>query len=154
MAKKQKFQQQPQKKSHTGLAILLLFFQILVMIVAGFLMFVYWPSEPQPELNVNPINTKVYSSLVAVGIEDAIVDAQQERVVILYRLPATLDKETSWFYVFGAAAVNSPGSEKVVIQALINDAPTEKVTASVADITAARVGTLTEQEFRSKLIFE
>ena len=52
------------------------------------------PSQPEPEIIPNPLNTELYLALASVGIEDAVVDITPERALVRYNLPENMSKES------------------------------------------------------------
>lgn len=139
------------KKPSKRHRILYITLGIIIVLVTGLLIFLYWPASTIPELELNPINSQIYSTLVAIGIEDAVIEAGTDEIFIVYELPETIDKETSWYYIMGSVAENAPSTKIVRIQAYIKGEATEKITVNMEDIQKARSGTISEEEFKTKI---
>lgn len=128
-----------------------IFLAVLILIFGSLAAFIFIPTPAEEEIVLNPINSDIYSALVAIGIKDAFVDMTQERVIVSYDLPANIQKEASWYYVMGVVASTSSNSGKVIIQAYVNSKATEEVTVQMIDIQEFLNEQLTDAEFTSKL---
>src|SRR3989338_725966 len=87
---------------------------LIAILVAGAAV-IYLLPTPQA-VSVNEKNNEIYSLMVAGGIEDAVVDATADRVLVTYDLPANLAKEASWFHTMGAVAAAVPESKALIIE--------------------------------------
>lgn len=150
MAEDNASKEEPKKKSGKKRVVL----AIVVVILIGLGVFTFLPTPAEEELTLNPKNSEIYSALVAVGIEEAFVDATEERVIVAYDLPSEIEKEVSWYYIMGTVASIAPDSEKVIIQAFVNDEATEEVTVQMKDIIDFLNERITEEEFKSRPIIQ
>ena len=108
------------------------------------------PSQPEPEIIPNPLNTELYLALASVGIEDAVVDITPERALVRYNLPENMSKESVNYYIMGAAAAIT-NSSKIVIQVYENFTPLEEVIVSTEDVLAFMNETITYEEFEKRI---
>jgi len=108
------------------------------------------PSQPEPEIIPNPLNTELYLALTSVGIEDAIVDITDERALVRYNLPENMSKESVNYYIMGAAAAIT-NSSKIVIQVYENFTPLEEIVVSTEDVLAFMNETITYEEFEKRI---
>ncbi len=122
----------------------------LIVVVVGGLMFL---PAPTGEVVLNEKNSEIYSLLVAGGINESMVDATPQRVLIQYDLPEDLDKEASWYFAMGAAAAASPESQKVIVQAFVGGNATEKVSVKTKDVLDYLARNITDLEFVNKFEF-
>lgn len=122
----------------------------LIVVVVGGLFFL---PAPTGEVALNEKNSEIYSLLVAGGINESMVDATPQRVLIQYDLPEELDKEASWYFAMGAAAAASPESQKIIVQALVNGDATEKVSVKTKDVLDFLARNITDLEFVGKFEF-
>ncbi|HLE07047.1 MAG TPA: hypothetical protein VI933_00305 [archaeon] len=127
--------------------IAILVLALIVIIIVGY-MFI---PAPTGEIILNEKNSEIYSLLVAGGINESMVDATAERVLIQYDLPEGMEKEASWYFVMGSAAAASPESEKVVAQAFVGENPTEKVSVKTKDVLDLLAGRINDAEFAGKV---
>ncbi len=127
--------------------IAILVLALIVIIIAGYM---FLPA-PTGEVVLNEKNSEIYSLLVAGGINESMVDATAERVFIAYDLPEGMEKEASWYFAMGAAAAASPDSEKVVVQAFVNDKATEKVSVKIKDVLDLLAMKITDSEFSQRV---
>jgi len=128
------------KKLLIGLAVVLAFVIIILSL----------PTQPEPEITPNPLNTGLYLALASVGIEDAVVDITPERALIRYNLPANMSKESANYYIMGAAATIA-NSSKIVIQVYENFMPVEEVVVSTEDVLAFINGTISYKELEKRI---
>ena len=79
-----------------GKGIIIMFTAFFVALVFG-LLYEMCATNPKVEENIEirEENTQLYAALVAVGIEDAIVDITDERALIRFNLPNNLNKEAT-----------------------------------------------------------
>lgn len=108
------------------------------------------PSQPEPEIIPNPLNTELYIALASVGIEDAVVDITPERALVRYNLPENMSKESVNYYIMGAAAAIT-NSSKIVIQVYENFTPLEEVVVNTDDVLAFMNETITYEEFEKRI---
>jgi len=108
------------------------------------------PSQPEPEIIPNPLNTELYIALTSVGIEDAVVDITPERALVRYNLPENMSKESVNYYIMGAAAAIT-NSSKIVIQVYENFTPLEEVVVNTDDVLAFMNETITYEEFEKRI---
>lgn len=127
--------------------IAILVLALIVIIIGGYM---FLPA-PTGEIILNEKNSEIYSLLVAGGINESMVDATPERVLIQYDLPEGMEKEASWYFVMGAAAAALPESEKVVAQAFVADKATEKVSVKMKDVLDLLAGKINDAEFAGKV---
>ncbi len=120
----------------------------LIVIIVGAYMFI---PAPTGEVVLNEKNSEIYSLLVAGGINESMVDATSERVLIQYDLPDGMEKEASWYFAMGAAAAASPDSDKVVVQAFVADKATEKISVKIKDVLDLLAGKISDAEFSEKV---
>ena len=152
MAKKKsklKIEQAAPKPGISKKKIALLVMALIILIVGAYL---FLPA-PTGEVVLNEKNSEIYSLLVAGGINESMVDATQQRVMIQYDLPEELDKEASWYFAMGAAAASSPESEKIIVQALVGGNPTEKVSVKTKDVLDYLARNITDLEFVNRFEF-
>ncbi len=149
MAKKTE-EKTEQAKPTVGISkkkIAILVLALIVIIIVGYM---FLPA-PTGEVVLNEKNSEIYSLLVAGGINESMVDATAERVLIQYDLPDGMEKEASWYFAMGAAAAASPDSEKVVVQAFVADKATEKVSVKTKDVLDLLSKKITDEEFSARV---
>ena len=134
--------------SKKKIAILVL---VLLLIIVGAYMFI---PAPTGEVALNEKNSEIYSLLVAGGINESMVDATPAAVIIQYDLPAGMEKEASWYFAMGAAAAASPESEKIIVQAFVNDKATEKISVKTKDILDLLSKKISDADFQGKITAE
>jgi len=131
---------------------IIIFTAFFVALVFGLL---YEMSATNPEVEENieirEENTQLYAALVAVGIEDAIVDITDERALIRFNLPNNLNKEATWYYIMSASAAIAPETDKIIIQTYENYERREEVTVNTTDVIALINGSITMEEFQKML---
>ena len=131
---------------------IIIFTAFFVALVFGLL---YEMSATNPEVEENieirEENTQLYAALVAVGIEDAIVDITDERALIRFNLPNNLNKEATWYYIMSASAAIAPETDKIIIQTYENYERREEVTVNTTDVMALINGSITMEEFQKML---
>ena len=125
---------------------------VLSVIAAAALFFLSQPDAQAKEVELEDKNSAIYSLLVAGGIKDALVDATQERVIVDYELPFSMDKQASWFYVMGSVAAVSSSSEMIVLQASQGGIASEKMTVKMADALDFLNNKTSEERFKGKMI--
>lgn len=148
MAKK-KDEKVPKKKSGW---LKQFFLSIMLLLVIGCALIMILPTFEKEDIVPSDLNSDIYSLLVAVGISDALVDVTPERVAVVYELPADLDEETANYYAIGAVAGAAPDSEKIVLQPHAKGVPGETVTVAMDDINGFIGGSITDEEFGSRLV--
>jgi len=132
---------------------------IIIMLTAFFVALVFGllyemcATNPEVEENIEirEENTRLYAALVAVGIEDAIVDITDERALIRFNLPNNLNKEATWYYIMSASAAIAPETDKIIIQTYENYERREEVTVNTTDVIALINGSITIEEFQKML---
>ena len=150
MANKKTEEKTEQAKPAVGISkkkIAILVAALIVIIIGGY-MFI---PAPTGEVVLNEKNSEIYSLLVAGGINESMVDATHEGVLIQYDLPDGMEKEASWYFAMGAAASASPESEKIIVQAFVNDKATEKISVKMKDVLDLLAGKISDEEFAGKV---
>jgi hypothetical protein len=79
---------------------------------------------------------QIYASLVLAGIDDALVDVTDQRVLIVYNQPVASGQEitATWLYMAGAAVEISPQSRQVIIVTANHGEQIEKTTIQTQDM--------------------
>ena len=128
---------------------IIVFTAFFVALVSG-LLYEMCATNPGIEENIEirEKNTRLYAALVAVGIEDAIVDITDERALIRYNLPPNLNAEATWYYIISASAIIAPETEKIIIQTYVNYEPREEVTVNTTDVIALMNEDITMEDFK------
>ncbi|HUR68241.1 MAG TPA: hypothetical protein VM370_03275 [Candidatus Thermoplasmatota archaeon] len=83
-------------------------------------------------------NAAILAALAAAGIERAWVDAQGERVLVVYELPEGMALDAAQAYALGAAAVAAPQAERLLARTTAGaewSVPAEAVRAYQAGAT-------------------
>jgi aspartate 1-decarboxylase len=101
----------------------------LIIVVLG-----YVALKPAPVVEVKAENVRLYSALANMGIEDAVVDVTQDKVLVRYNLPANMDMDTVSYYVMGAAAQAAPDSKEIILQVYEDMQPVKEVTVNTSDV--------------------
>ena len=124
--------------------IIIMFTAFFVALVFG-LLYEMCATNPGVEENIEirEENTRLYAALVAVGIEDAIVDITDERALIRFNLPNNLNKGATWYYIMSASAAIAPETDKIIIQTYENYERREEVTVNTTDVIAVSYTHLT-----------
>lgn len=99
----------------------------VVVLIVGYLTLV-------PAKAVVPENEALYSVLANVGIDDALVDVTDERVLVRYNLPEGKDPEAARYFVLGTAAHVAPYSKRIIIQTYRDMEPLEEASVATADV--------------------
>jgi len=135
-----------------GKGMIIIFTAFFVALVFG-LLYEMCATNPGVEENIeiHEENTQLYAALVAVGIEDAIVDITDERALIRFNLPNNLNKEATWYYIMSASAAIAPETDKIIIQTYENYERREEVTVNTTDVMALINGNITMEEFQKML---
>jgi len=102
----------------------------------------------EENIEIREKNTQLYAALVAVGIEDAIVDITGERALIRYNLPPNLNTEATWYYIMSASTAIAPESDKIIIQTYENYEWREEVTVNTTDVMALMNEDITMEDFK------
>lgn len=100
-----------------------------LVVVFGYLAFV-------PPESASPANEELYSALSSAGIEDAMVDVSEDRVLVRYELPPGYDLEATDYLVLGAAAASAPHTERLVVESYDGSMRLRRVTANTGDVLA------------------
>ena len=131
---------------------IIIFTAFFVALVFG-LLYEMCATNPGVEENIEirEENTQLYAALVAVGIEDAIVDITDERALIRFNLPNNLNKEATWYYIMSASTAIAPESDKIIIQTYENYERREELTVNTTDAMALINGKITMEEFQKML---
>jgi len=89
-----------------------------------------------PPPTATPENEELYSALQSAGIEDALVDVTDDRVLVRYERPAGYDVRATNYLVLGAAAEAAPYTERVVVECYEGSTRVERVSANTGDVLA------------------
>lgn len=89
-----------------------------------------------PPPTATPENEELYSALQSAGIEDALVDVTDDRVLVRYDRPAGYDVRATNYLVLGAAAEAAPYTERVVVECYEGSTRVERVSANTGDVLA------------------
>lgn len=101
----------------------------VLIVSAGYLAFV-------PPPTASPENEALYSALQSAGIDEALVDVTDDRVLVRYELPAGYDEEATTYLVLGAAAEVAPHTERIVVERYDGSTRLGRVTAKTGDVLA------------------
>src|SRR3989344_1349642 len=95
--------------------------------------------------------TKIYLGLLQTSLEEAVVDVQQQGVVIGFRQDPDLNDEALVYRAFGLSAAYEPDKEKTTVLIFLPDRKIIEASARNSDITALSKGQLTDSEFKERV---
>lgn len=98
--------------------------------------------------------TAIFSQLADAGINNSLVDVTKERVFVRYNIPDSLERNKTYYFVFGVSAKISPESENIQIEAYKSFKPFEKVSVKMKDVLDFVGGKIDFEAFKTKLSFE
>jgi len=130
--------------------IALLVFLGLILVAAAILGYFAYLGSQDDSIQVNEKNTDLYAALVAAGINDAVVDITDERVLVSYNLPKLDDKEAYIYFTLGATSKLSHNSKEIIITEFSDLKAFEEVTVSMEDVKSFSSNTISEEEFMAK----
>lgn len=115
-------------------------------------------NQPAPETPVaKPVPmpsesaTKIYLGLRQAGVDDAVVDVQQDEVVIGLREQTGLNNEALVYYAFGLAAKFESEKQKTTVLIFQSDGKRLEAGIGNAYTTALTEGKLTDQQYKEKV---
>lgn len=141
-------------KNNQFIAIIII---VLIIVIAAALFGIYsmLPKDSSTEQQTAEFedadmkNTDLHIALVNdFNLEDSLVDATQERVLVRYNETQTI--KTSG--IVKTIASIYPDTKKIIIQKFIDFEPKEQAEIAIGDALALLEGTLTEEEFSKKII--
>lgn len=89
-----------------------------------------------PPPTATPENEELYSALQSAGIEDALVDVTDDRVLVRYERPEGYDVRATNYLVMGAAVEAAPYTERVVVESYDGSTRLERISANTGDVLA------------------
>jgi hypothetical protein len=131
------------KKWQMALVVLL---GIAVILLLALLL---WPSPsaaPEPELK--EANTVILGGLSGLGISDALVDVNDERVLVRYNEPPGFANRSA---IMEIAASNAPLTDQIILQVFDNFEPKQQVVADTSMVLSYTDGGISEEEFLASL---
>ena len=96
--KKQIGKNYPNKKIRLVKIILI----ILFIIIATISVFIYWPIPKEQIPKIEQKNSEIYSSLATAGFEDAVVDIQENKIIIDFIIKDNTNIDGAALYALGA----------------------------------------------------
>lgn len=128
-----------------AIAVLVVAAIVLAAVAAVFL--VPGPSPPEEPVDADLSATVVYGQLVALGIEDAVVDASDDRVLVRYNRDG--NRSVTPAHVAVEAAEVYPDVPRIVIQVFEGFEPREQVVVETEVALALARGEVSAEAFES-----
>jgi hypothetical protein len=98
--------------------------------------------------------TLIFNDLNSSGIGEPLIDVTPERVLVMYDIPAGMDKDNTYYFIMGVAARASPESGRIEIRAYNSSGLIETVSADMKDVLDFAEERTDLQAFRSRVLKE
>lgn len=121
----------------------------LLLVLTMTLVVLAQPAEPEPDLVPNPHSASLYFLLADAGIVDAVVDIQEEYVLVRYNVPPEADPETILYLVLGTTYGAGVGVDTVILQVYVGYEPVEQITVQMRDLALFAEGHIDQPTFES-----
>ena len=106
--------------------------------------------EEETELIVQESATKIYLGMLETGLEEVVVDVQENKVLIAFMEDKELSNTALIYYAFGLSQKFEPEKEKTTVL-IFSDEKTIEAGVDNLNIKALTEGTLSEEQFKKKI---